>query len=80
MLRKFEPSDKKNTMESKTDLAAARKYFLEGNNFRGGVNYHTIHLPVGDRGCKFLKKADKVLVKAAPQVFAMGCKVVIQKK
>ena len=30
--------------------------------------------------CKIIKKVDKVLVKAAPPVFAMGCKVVIQKK
>lgn len=30
MLRKFEPSDKKNKMESETDLTAAREYFLGG--------------------------------------------------
>lgn len=64
------------------ELRILKKGFCECLMFlnSGGVNYHTFHLPIGDRGCKFLKEADKVLVKAAPQVFAMGCKAVIEKK
>lgn len=46
----------------------------------GGVIAKTFSLPIGDRGTKFIQKVDRGLVKIAPQVFACGCSVVLQKK
>lgn len=45
----------------------------------GGVNYHTFHIPLGDTGYKVLKGFDSALVALFPNVFAMGCKVVLER-
>lgn len=45
----------------------------------GGVIAKTFYLPVGDRTVKLIRMMDRVLVHVAPEFFACGCSVVLEK-
>ncbi len=46
----------------------------------GGVIAKTKRLPIGERGSQVIKKIDRFLTRLAPEIFACGCSIVLEKK
>lgn len=46
----------------------------------GGVNFTVWHPNFSDKGCKVIRKIDNLLVRTFPEIFALGYRIVLEKK